>query len=86
MKVHVGSVLYGYTGGASEVEARGRTVAAVLDDLERRHPGIRFRVVDEQERVRPHMRLFLDEAPVRDLAQPVGTARVLHVLGALSGG
>lgn len=86
MKVHVGSVLYDYTGGASELSAKGRTVAAVLDDLERRHPGIRFRVVDEQERIRPHMRLFLDETPVRDLEQATGSARVLHVLGALSGG
>ena len=86
MNVHVGSVLLDYTGGRSEVEAHGRTVAAVLADLERRHPGIRFRIVDEQGHIRTHMRLFLDQDPVRELSRAVGSASVLHVLGALSGG
>lgn len=86
MIVHVGSVLHEYTGGRGRVEAHGATVAAVLDDLERRHPGLRFRVIDEQGRVRPHMRVFVGNAPIADLAQRVGERDELHVLGALSGG
>lgn len=86
MIVHVGSVLYEYTGGRGRLEARGQTVAAVLDDLERRHPGLRFRVIDEQGRVRPHMRLFVGNAPVAELGQKLGERDELHVLGALSGG
>lgn len=86
MKVHVGSVLYEYTGGRAEVEASGTTVAAVLDDLERRFPGLRFRVIDEQGRIRPHMRVFAGGAPVADLGARLGERDELHVLGALSGG
>lgn len=86
MIVRVGSILFDYTGGRARVEARGRTVAAVLDDLEQRHPGVRFRIVDEQGKIRPHIRLFLDQSPVKDLARPVGDATELHVLAALSGG
>ena len=86
MIVHVGSVLHEYTGGRSRVEARGATVGAVLDDLERRHPGLRFRVIDEQGRLRPHMRLYAGSEPVTDLARRVGERDELHVLGALSGG
>ena len=86
MKVHVGSVLHEYTGGRVTLEAQGATVAAVLADLERRFPGLRFRVIDEQGHVRPHMRLFLGSEPVTDLARRVGTRDELHVLGALSGG
>jgi len=86
MKVHVGSVLYEYTGGRAEVEASGATIGAVLDDLERRFPGLRFRVIDEQERIRPHMRVFASGAPVTDLRARVGEKDELHVLGALSGG
>lgn len=86
MKVHVGSVLYGYTGGRAEVEASGATVAAVLDDLERRYPGLRFRVIDEQGRIRPHMRVFAGGTVVSDLRARVGEKDELHVLGALSGG
>ena len=86
MKVHVGSVLYEYTGGRAEVTATGATVSAVLDDLERRFPGLRFRVIDEQGRIRPHMRVFVGGATVGDLRTRVGEKDELHVLGALSGG
>jgi molybdopterin converting factor small subunit len=86
MIVHVGSVLHDYTGGRARVEARGATVGAVLVDLDRRFPGLRFRVIDEQGQVRPHMRLYLGNQPVRDLACKVGSGDELHLLGALSGG
>ena len=86
MIVHVGSVLHAYTGGKSEVEASGRSVRAVLTDLERRFPGLRFRVIDEQERIRPHMRIFVGNRPVSDLASAVKAEDELHILGALSGG
>ena len=86
MIVHVGSVLHDYTAGKDRVEARGRTVAAVLDDLEHRYPGFRFRVVDEQDRIRPHMRVYAGTRPVSDLAQRLDERDELHVLGALSGG
>lgn len=86
MIVHVGSVLFGYTGGRGDVEAEGATVEAVLDDLERRYPGLRFRVIDEQGRLRPHMRIWVGSEPVTSLARRVGPHDELHVLGALSGG
>lgn len=86
MIVHVGSVLLGYTGGRAELEARGATVAAVLDDLERLCPGLRFRVVDEQGRVRPHMRVYVGSRPISDLSRRIAAGDELHLLGALSGG
>jgi hypothetical protein len=86
MIVRVGSILFDYTGGRARLEASGGTVGALLDDLERRHPGMRFRIVDEQGRIRPHIRLFLDQSPVADLGRAVGDAAELHVLAALSGG
>jgi len=86
MIVHVGSVLHGYTGGRAEVEAGGETVGAVLQDLERRFPGIVFRVIDEQGRLRPHMRLFVGTESVQDLSRRVRGKDELSILGALSGG
>ena len=50
------------------------------------YPGLRFRMVDEQERIRPHMRVFLDADEVRELAAPVDGGRTLHIVQALSGG
>jgi hypothetical protein len=50
------------------VEAEGASLAALLADLDRRYPGIRFRMVDEQERIRRHMRVFVNGEQVFDLA------------------
>lgn len=85
MKVLIPSALRSYTD-STRVEADGATVAAVLADLERRYPGIRFRMIDEQDRIRPHIRFFVDGAQVRDLAQPLRAGGELVIIQALSGG
>jgi molybdopterin converting factor small subunit len=86
VKVHVASVLYEYTEDAPEVEARGGTLRAVLADLEKRHPGLRFRVVDEQDRIRQHMNVWVAGRPTRSLDAKVGPDDDVHILQALSGG
>jgi molybdopterin converting factor small subunit len=83
--VIVPSVLQSYTG-AREVEADGATLGELVRDLDRRYPGLRFRMVDEQERLRPHMRLFVNGAATRDLARTVGPGDVVQIAQALSGG
>ena len=75
-----------YTGGAALIEAQGATIAELLADIERRHPGMRFRMIDEQDRIRPHMKLFAGSREVRDLSEPMAGDRVLHLICALSGG
>jgi predicted phage tail protein len=68
------------------VEADGATVGEALRDLDRQFPGIRFRMVDEQDRLRTHMRLFVDREETRDLGAPVPGGATLHIVQALSGG
>lgn len=84
--VRVASPLRSYTGGAPTIEAHGATVAELLLDVERRHPGLRFRMIDEQERIRPHIRLYAGSREVRELSERMGSERVLHLICALSGG
>jgi sulfur-carrier protein len=84
--VRIASPLHAYTAGASRVEGRGATLAEVLGDLEQRFPGIRFRMIDEQDRIRPHLRLFVNTEEARDLAAPVRGGDTMHVICALSGG
>lgn len=86
VRVHVSSILHEYTGGTSELAAAGRSLRAVLADLERRHPGLRFRIVDEQERLRPHIKVFVAGRPVRGLETAVAPGDEVHILQALSGG
>jgi len=86
VRVRFAALLHDYTEGQAEVEARGATVGEVMDDLERRFPGIAFRVVDEQGRVRRHMKVFVGESLAVDRATPVAPGAELYVVGALSGG
>ncbi len=86
MKVVVPSQLRSYTAGRDEVHAEGATLGEVLHDLDRRFPGIRFRVIDEQERVRRHIILFVGEERQDDLAAAVPPGASVYIVGALSGG
>ncbi|HEX6735564.1 MAG TPA: MoaD/ThiS family protein [Azonexus sp.] len=85
MRVLIPSALHSYTGGPW-VEATGGTVAEVLADLERQFPGIRFRMVDEQQRLRRHIRLFLHGDMLFDLEHPLPADGELCIVQALSGG
>ncbi len=84
--VRLAALLQSYTRGVPELQANGETLGQVLDDLERRFPGIRFRVVDEQDRVRRHMRCFVNESDARTIAVPVRDGDEIYIVGALSGG
>lgn len=86
IRVSIPSQLIAYTDGATRVEAAGATVGAVLADLDGRYPGLRFRVVDEQDRIRRHMRIFVGQDEARTLAAPLREDGELLIFGALSGG
>ena len=85
MKVSIPTPLLSYTK-EKEIDAAGATLAELLADLDRRYPGLRFRVVDEQARVRPHMRFFVNGEQVFDIAHPLRPTDEIHILQALSGG
>lgn len=86
MKVGIPSVLASYTAGARNVEADGRTVAELLLDLDARYPGIRFRMVNEADALRPHIRVFVNRESVIDLGRALSTTDEVVILQALSGG
>lgn len=85
MRVLIPTPLQSYTASA-QVEAHGVTLAEVLADLDRRYPGIRFRMIDEQGRTRRHMRFFVNGTAVFDLALPLTQTDELAIVQALSGG
>ena len=85
MKVLIPSALRSYTE-QGETAASGATLAAVLADLDRRYPGIRFRMIDEQDRVRRHIRIFVNGEQVRDLTRALRASDEVVIVQALSGG
>ena len=85
MKVLIPTPLRSYTR-AREVEADGDSLAEILSELDRRYPGFRFRMVDEQDRVRPHIRVFVNGEQVFDLKRPLRGSDAIQIVQALSGG
>jgi molybdopterin synthase sulfur carrier subunit len=85
MKVLIPGPLRSYTK-AREVEAAGATLAELLAALDRRYPGIRFRMIDEQDMMRPHVRFFVNGEQVLDLTRPLRPGDALFIVQALSGG
>jgi len=86
VRVHIPQPLVSYTERQREVEASGGTLAELLLDLDRRFPGIRFRIVDEQDGIRRHIKFFVNREPVRSLDVDLGESDEVHILQSLSGG
>jgi sulfur-carrier protein len=86
VKVRIPDPLRSYTDREKVVEATGDTIAALLIDLDRQYPGLRFRMVDEQHRLRKHMKVFVNDESVRDLDTRITEADEITIMQALSGG
>ena len=85
MQVLIPGALRSYTR-ESHAQAVGDTLAALFLDLDGRYPGLRFRVVDEQGRLRPNMRVFVNGLGVRDLGHALQPSDFVAIVLALSGG
>ncbi len=86
MLVHIPSPLRSYTNGASKVEAEGTSVDEMLDHLDKQFPGIKFRMIDEQSRMRQHIRIFVNKDTVETVKAPLKSADEVRIICALSGG
>ena len=84
--IFIPTQLRSYTNGATSVPAHGTTIDEALTDLDRRHPGIRFRIIDEQNRIRQHMRIFVDGERALRIDAPLESPGEIHIFGALTGG
>jgi molybdopterin converting factor small subunit len=85
VKVLIPSPLLSYTN-RQWVEGDGTTLAELLADLDRQYPGLRFRVIDEQDRMRGHMRFFVNGEQTFDLQHPLRATDAVQLVQALSGG
>ena len=86
MKVYVPSALRSYTGLKDEVDADGATLEELLRGLDQRFPGIRFRIIDEQDSIRPHIKIFINHEQARELSAGLRAEDEVSILLALSGG
>ena len=89
-RIEIPGPLRSYTHQASWVTVtlleRSPTLGAALTALDRAYPGIRFRIIDEQNRLRPHIQIFVNAAIERNLEAQLPTAARIMIVAALSGG
>jgi molybdopterin converting factor small subunit len=85
MKVLIPSPLLSYTR-VRELDVAAASLLALFVELDRRFPGIRFRVIDEQGAVRRHMRVFVNGSQVADLDVQLDARDTVQIVQALSGG
>jgi molybdopterin converting factor small subunit len=86
MRIFIPSALRSYTDQQDEVEAEGNTLADLLSGLNARFPGLRFRIIDEQDQIRTHIKIFVNQEQARDLDVPLQPGDEISILLALSGG
>jgi molybdopterin converting factor small subunit len=89
VSVRIPTILRTYTGGESEVTAEGADLAAVLEDLEKNHPGIKARILDDSGEIRRFVNVYVGNEDVRFL-ENLGTATPdgsqLSIIPAVAGG
>ncbi|MDZ4733436.1 MAG: MoaD/ThiS family protein [Nitrospirota bacterium] len=86
MTVQIPTALRSYTKPKRAVEAEGQNLAEVLSALDRRYPGLRFRIITEQATIRQHIRIFVNEEQARNLSVALRPDDQIHIICALSGG
>jgi molybdopterin converting factor small subunit len=86
VKVLLPTPLADYTGHRREVDAEGATVDELFHALDQRFPGLRFRVIDEQGAIRPHIKIFVNRVQAASIGARLGPVDEVLVVAALSGG
>ena len=89
VQVRIPTPLRRYTAGNGAVEADGATVAALVDDLEKRYPGMKDRICDEGGQVRRFVNIFVNGEDIRFLKHldtPLKAGDELSIVPAIAGG
>ena len=89
IEVKIPTILRTYTGGAKSVEAKGDTLAAVIDDLDGNHPGLKGRLITDDAALHRFVNVYVNDEDVRflgSLETEVGEGDTVAILPAVAGG
>jgi molybdopterin synthase sulfur carrier subunit len=89
VRVRIPTPLRRYTANAEEVGVTGATIGAVVDELERKFPGLKERLCDEQGRVRRFVNIYINGDDIRflnSLETAVKEGDEISIVPAIAGG
>ena len=87
--VRIPTPLQRLTNGQGEVSCDGTTVTELLSDLERRYPGIKERICDQEGKLRRFVNVFVNEEDIRFLQgdqTAVKNGDEVSIIPAIAGG
>ena len=84
--VFIPSLMQSLTDGKHTVEVSGFNVRQIVENLEKAHPGIKERLV-ENNRIKPNISVAVDgEVTPMGMLEKVGEDSEVHFLPAIGGG
>jgi len=89
VRIRIPTPLRKFTGGAEEVSVSGATVGTAVEDLEKKHPGIKERLCDDSGRVRRFVNVYVNGDDIRflnSLDTPVKEGDEVSIVPAIAGG
>lgn len=87
--VRIPTPLRKYTDGKENVQVQGATVRAVLDELEKAHPGIKDRLCDEKGALRRFVNIYYRDEDIRfldNIETKLDDGSEISVVPAIAGG
>lgn len=79
-------MLRSYTGNQKYVDVSGESLSEVINNLNQRYEGIKFRFIDENGKVRPHMRIYVNSVLTENMNMKLNETDEIFITQALSGG
>ena len=89
VEVYVPYPLRGLTNGVGTVELQAADLGAAIAELNRRFPGLAYRILDDQGRLRRFVNAFVNDQPVSHLSPdevPLRAGDVVTILPSVAGG
>lgn len=89
VKVRIPSPLQKMTGNQAEVQAKGSTVAEIIESLEKDFPGIKGRLCDDSGQVRRFVNIYINNEDIRFLEKEktrVKEGDEVSIIPAIAGG
>ena len=87
--VRIPTPLRKLTGGAEEVNAGGKNVGELIGELEKKYPGLKERICDDNGQVRKFVNIFANDEDIRflkNLDTPVKDSDEISIVPAIAGG
>ena len=88
-QVRIPVQLRALTNGEEMVSASGNSVLEIIEDIEKRYPGVKDRICEPDGKLRRFVNIFVNEEDIRflnNLQTPISDKDEVSIIPAIAGG